>query len=275
MKIDLHTHTTCSDGQLTPQELVMRAQQMQVDMLAITDHDNIDGLPLAREAIEQFNAKVRLINGVEISTKWHGFEIHILGLNFDENNQKLIEVLDVQKQKRIQRAHKITQKLAFLGIDELYEKCLSKASGIVSRVHVAAVLVDEGICKDLQQAFTQFLGAKKRAYVSPDWIDMADAINVIRGAKGHAVLAHPFHYDMKSKWIRKLLTAFAAASGDATEVMHPNISPTKRDLIVNLAKELGLRASVGSDFHAPTRWTELGRKLVLPADMTPVWQAWT
>ncbi|MFC3120213.1 PHP domain-containing protein [Agaribacter flavus] len=274
MKVDLHSHTTCSDGQLSPKELIMRAQQMQVDMLAITDHDNIDAISQAQEAIKAFKAKIQLINGVEISTRWHGFEIHVLGLHFDENHTGLKQLLAEQGEKRITRARRITEKLAFLHIDDLYQKCLSKTAGIVSRVHIAEVLVEEGHCKDLQQAFNKFIGAKKRAYVQPDWVEMHEAVKVIQQAGGAAVLAHPFHYDMKAKWLRKLLVAFAEAGGDATEVTHRNISPSKRDFIASLAIEYKLKASIGSDFHAPSRWCELGKTTHLPEGLQGVWTDW-
>ncbi|MGQ8365611.1 PHP domain-containing protein [Glaciecola sp. 1036] len=273
-KVDLHSHTKYSDGKLTPEELVLRAQQMQVDMLAITDHDCVDGILPAQVAINKHKLKLQLISGIEISTKWHGFEIHILGLNVDEQHPALLDIIEMQRKTRVERAEAMVNKLAFLNISNLFERVKAKATGTLSRVHIAQVLVEEGICSDIQQAFNKFLGDKKRAYVSANWLTIEQAVDVIHQAGGIASLAHPYHYDMKAKWLRKLFDAFSLAKGDATEVAHPNVSPTKTALILAIAKEKGLLASIGSDFHGPSRWNELGRKLHLPDGIEPVWETW-
>lgn len=275
MKIDLHSHTTCSDGALTPEELIMRAQQMQLDVLAITDHDTIAGIAQAKAYLEKTSNKLQILSGVEISTRWHGYEIHVLGLNVDEQDEVFLGRLQTQQQKREQRSQSIIEKLQKAGIDIELSEVKSRAKGVVSRGHFAQVLVSKQICAHPQQAFTQYLGKDKKAYATPKWIDLATSIQWIKEAKGQAVLAHPYHYDMTTKWLRRLLTEFSAAGGEGMEVQHTNLAKAKHDLMVELAIEHKLLASVGSDFHAPSRWTELGKRLQLPDTILPIWHDWT
>lgn len=276
MKIDLHSHTHYSDGKLSVLELLMRAQQMQVDVLAITDHDCVDAIEPAINLIEQNKQNIRLISGTEISTKWNGFEIHILGLDIDHQCPQLLSRLDTQLHKRQTRAQKICQKLHNIGIEGVYKDAQALLlPGVqqrcISRAHIAQVLVKRGLCSHLQQAFNQFLGKNKKAYVNPDWISIKEAIQWIKDAKGKAVIAHPFHYDMTSKWLRRLAKEFAELGGHGMEVQHPNLAVDKRNLMIEIALEAGLLGSSGSDFHGPSKWTELGRKLGMPQSITPVW----
>lgn len=273
MRADLHSHTTFSDGALTPEQLMLRAAQMQLELFAITDHDCIDALTPARQAINRYNLTLNLISGVEITTKWHSFEIHILGLHFDENDQDMLSALAEQQRKRRLRAEKIAKKLAYLGINDLWQKVSNVSTTSISRVHFAKVLVAENKCKNLQAAFTKYLGKNKRAFVSVDWLSIEQAIALINNAGGVACLAHPFHYDMKTKWLRRLFNDFSNAGGVAAELTHPRVSPTKMQVIQEIAIEHRLYASIGSDFHAPNRWTELGRKLAIPKQFKPVWDA--
>lgn len=282
LKIDLHSHTHFSDGKLSVPELLMRAQQMQVDYLAITDHDCVDAIAPAIhyvEAQKEAGKKpVNIIAGTEISTSWHGFEIHILGLDVDHTCAVFKQRLASQLEKRSERAKKIALKLANIGIHNIYEDALKKVvnsqgeHGCISRAHIAQVLVDRGECAHLQQAFTQYLGTKKKAYVVPKWISIRSAVEWIHEAGGKAVIAHPFHYDMTTKWLRRLATEFAECGGDAMEVQHPNLAKAKHDLMVDIALEAKLDGSAGSDFHAPSKWTELGRRLVMPEAITPIWK---
>jgi len=285
LKIDLHSHSHFSDGKLSVPELLMRAQQMQVDYLAITDHDCVDAITPALGYVEAQKLagkkSLNIISGTEISTSWHGFEIHILGLDVDHNCPVFKDRLASQLDKREQRAKKIALKLAKIGIHNIYEDALKKVvnrqgnKGCISRAHIAQVLVERGECLHFQQAFTQFLGAKKKAYVVPNWIDIETAVTWIHEAGGKAVIAHPFHYDMTTKWLRRLATEFASIGGDAMEVQHPNLAKAKHDLMVKIALEANLMGSAGSDFHAPSKWTELGRRLNMPDAIKPVWQSFS
>lgn len=273
MKIDLHSHTHHSDGKLSVAQLLMRAEQMQVDVLAITDHDCVGAIAEAETILASSKQKLRLISGTEISTKWHGFEIHILGLEVDHKCPVFLQRLSTQLAKREVRAEKICEKLSNIGIHNILPKAQAMVtSGCISRAHIAQVLVDEGKCTHFQQAFTQYLGKNKKAYVVPDWISIEESVTWIHDAGGKAVIAHPFHYDMTTKWLRRLASEFAAYSGDAMEVQHPNLAKAKHDLMVDVAINAGLMGSAGSDFHAPSKWTELGRRLTIPEHLTPIWQ---
>lgn len=272
LKIDLHSHTHHSDGKLSVAELLMRAQQMQVDVLAITDHDCIDAIAPARAILARNKQKLTLISGTEISTRWHGFEIHILGLEVDHECPVFVQRLATQLEKRQIRAQKICEKLSKIGIHDVLPLAQNMVtSGCISRAHIAQVLVDKGVCDYFQQAFTQYLGKDKKAYIVPQWIGIQEAVQWIHEAGGKAVIAHPFHYDMTTKWLRRLAEEFASYGGDAMEVQHPNLAKEKHDLMVDIALKTGLMGSAGSDFHAPSKWTELGRRLNIPASLTPVW----
>jgi predicted metal-dependent phosphoesterase TrpH len=272
LKIDLHSHTHHSDGKLSVAELLMRAQQMQVDVLAITDHDCIDAIAPALSLLANNKQKLTLISGTEISTKWHGFEIHILGLEVDHQCTVFTQRLSTQLAKRQTRAAKICEKLSKMGIHDVLPQAQAMVtSGCISRAHIAQVLVDRGICDYFQQAFTQYLGKNKKAYVVPQWISIEESVQWIHDAGGKAVIAHPFHYDMTTKWLRRLTSEFKSYGGDAMEVQHPNLAKAKHDLMVDVALSAKLMGSAGSDFHAPSKWTELGRRLTIPERLTPVW----
>ena len=275
MKIDLHSHTHFSDGHLSPIELVQRAHNQQVDVLAITDHDTTAALGVAKayQAIQK--RPLHIFSGVELSTRWHGFEIHILGFNIDETCPVLQERLLMQGATRTERARLMCDKLARIGIEGVFAQAMKKVgSGQITRAHIAQVLLDRGIVSHFQQAFTQFLGKDKKAYVTPQWIDIETAITWIHEARGHAVVAHPGHYDMKTKWLRRLLADFKTWGGDAMEVTHPNMQPTKKALLADLAREFELYVAVGSDFHMPSRWSELGKNLHIAPDLKPIWASW-
>lgn len=275
MKIDLHCHSTCSDGALTPIELVQRAQQMQVDVLAITDHDTISGVETAVDYTKNNNIKLDIIAGVELSTAWGGFDIHIVGLQVDVQDPIFLQRLEGQLLERDHRAAKICEKLNKCGHEGIYKLALDIADGAqISRNHIARALVQKSICTNPQQAFSKYLGKNKKAHVTPKWISIQEAITWIHEAGGQAVLAHPGHYDMTTKWLRRLVADFAQSGGDAMEITHPNMASDKKKLLQEILSENSLLASAGSDFHFPSRFTELGRRLVIPESITPVWHDW-
>ncbi|RDV24324.1 PHP domain-containing protein [Alteromonas aestuariivivens] len=274
-KIDLHSHTRFSDGQLTPSELVLRAHTMQVDVLAITDHDTVAGLDEAHACQAGQKRPMQIIDGVEISTRWHGFDIHIVGLNVDRKAPCLTEKLAQQTKTRNERAAKIGEKLAKCGFEGVLEKARSLAGvGQVTRAHFARALVSDYGVANMDAAFKKYLGKGKRASVSAEWPSIEQAIGWIQQAGGQAVLAHPAHYDMTTKWLRRLVAEYASAGGDGIEAVFPGLNPDKQKIIAGLAVEYGLLASAGSDFHFPSRWTELGRNLNLDPALTPIWHNW-
>ena len=276
LKIDLHSHTRFSDGHLTPTELVLRAHQMQVDVLAITDHDTLAGLEEAHQCQSQQKRKLQIIDGVEISTRWHGFDIHIVGLNVDRQSDTLQAMLKQQSELRAERAQKIAAKLEKCGFADTLAQAKALAGvGQVTRAHFARVLINHHGVANMDAAFRKYLGKGKRAEVKAQWPAIQEAIEWIQKAGGQAVLAHPAHYDMTTKWLRRLVSEFSAAGGDAMEVAFPGVQPTKRQLLVDIALENDLLGSAGSDFHFPSRWTELGRNLNIDARLTPVWHQWS
>ena len=275
LKIDLHSHTRFSDGHLTPEELVLRAHNMQVDVLAITDHDTLAGLSAAHAIQVKQKRAMHIVNGVEISTAWHGFDIHVVGLNVDVEHPGLQQFLTEQAEIRRERALKIGEKLSRCGFDGVTEKAFSLAGeGQVTRAHFARVLVNEYGVGTMDAAFKKYLGKGKRAAVKAVWLGLEPAIQHIQAAGGQAVLAHPAHYDMTAKWLRRLVADFAQLGGNAIETAFPGINPEKQKLINELADTHQLLASAGSDFHFPSRWTELGRNLGIASHLTPIWHDW-
>lgn len=275
MLIDLHSHTKASDGQLTASELVQRAENRQVHFLAITDHDTVDGLVEASAYIKGNNLKLQLINGIEVTSNWLNHEIHVVGLNIDPTNPALIALIELQQHKREQRAIEMGIRLAKANIPGVYEgaKVLS-GEGAITRAHFARYLVEIGVAPTFQKVFDKYLSRGNTGYVPHDWIDLVNAISVIQAAGGQAVLAHPDHYGLSNKWLRKLLVAFKEAGGDAMEVAMGQQSPQMRLQLAMWSKEYDLLASQGSDFHFVGRWRDLGKSLFLPDICQPVWHNW-
>ncbi|BCS48596.1 phosphatase [Aeromonas jandaei] len=272
MRFDLHCHTTASDGVLSPAELVRRAAEKEVEVLAITDHDTLAGLDEARSTIAAEQLPLRLVNGVEISTGWEHHEIHIVALGVDEKNPQLIDFLTGQQARREERAQEIGRRLEKCLIPGTYEEAKQLAGdAAVTRAHFARVLVARGVADNMQKVFKKYLSRGNKGYAPAQWPEMGEAISAIHAAGGLAVLAHPSRYDLTAKWIKRLLVAFKAAGGDAMEVSLPQQSPQERANLGQWANEYGLAISVGSDFHFPSNWTELGRHLWLPKEGTPLW----
>lgn len=272
---DLHSHTQMSDGRLTPQELVLRACEMRVGALAITDHDTTDALEAAGRAIAELNLPLRLINGVEISTAWESFDIHIVGLNISPKAEEMVRLLASQSQKRAERAQEIGRRLEKSRIPDALAGARRHAGEAgITRAHFARYLVETGLASDMVQVFKNYMVKGKPGYVPPPWCSMEEAILAIHASGGQAVLAHPGRYGLSAKWLKRLIADFKSAGGDALEVAQCQQPQNERAQLAAYAREYGLLASQGSDFHYPCAWVELGRKLWLPAGVTPVWQDW-
>lgn len=272
MRYDLHCHSTASDGSLTPTELIQRAVANQVDVLALTDHDTLAGLEEAHQANAATQHALTLINGVEISTSWHGYDIHIVGLNLDRHHQGLLDFLAEQSEQRDQRAKKIGERLEKAGLKGAYDgaKALAKSASI-TRGHYARWLIDQGYADTPKAVFNKYLARGKTGYVANQWASIEAAIAQIHAAGGLAVLAHPCRYQMKTKWLRRLLVDFKTAHGDAIEVQQSQQAPHERQLLGQLAQEFGLQQSLGSDFHQVTAWIDLGRHLGYLEDQPWLW----
>ncbi|EJE8411743.1 TPA: 5'-3' exoribonuclease [Escherichia coli] len=272
---DLHSHTTASDGCLTPEALVHRAVEMRVGTLAITDHDTTAAIAPAREEISRSGLALNLIPGVEISTVWENHEIHIVGLNIDITHPLMCEFLAQQTERRNQRAQLIAERLEKAQIPRALEGAQRLAQGgAVTRGHFARFLVECGKASSMADVFKKYLARGKTGYVPPQWCTIEQAIDVIHHSGGKAVLAHPGRYNLSAKWLKRLVAHFAEHHGDAMEVAQCQQSPNERTQLATLARQHHLRASQGSDFHQPCPWIELGRKLWLPAGVEGVWQLW-
>ncbi|HHF3004759.1 RNase RNM [Vibrio antiquarius] len=275
MRIDLHSHTTASDGRLEPKDLVERALSFDIEVLAITDHDTVDGLALAKQHVQDNNLPIKIINGIEISTVWQNKDIHIVGLNIDPENEQLSVLIEQQKQHRITRSELIAERLQKATREGVLEEVRQIAGDApVTRAHFAKWLVDNGYAKTMQMVFKKYLTRNNPGYVPPNWCSMKDAVDAIHAAGGLAVLAHPGRYKLTAKWIKRLLAAFVEANGDAMEVSQPQQAQQERRNLADYAIQYKLLASQGSDFHYPSPWMELGRNLWLPAGVEPVWKDW-
>lgn len=275
MRIDLHSHTTCSDGRLSPEQLLDRAVEMNLDVLAITDHDSVDAIPMAQDYIVEQSLTLHLISGIELSTVWQNKDIHIVGLNIDIQHPALQQLIESQKQRRVERSELMASRLAKHTREGVLEEVQAIANGAsITRSHFAKWLVENGYAKTMQQVFKKYLTRNNPGYVPPVWCSIEEAVSAIHAAGGVAVLAHPGRYQLTAKWLKRLIAAFVAAGGDAMEVAQPQQAQQERRTLADYAIENGLLASQGSDFHYPSPWTELGRNLWLPSGVEPVWKDW-
>ena len=270
---DLHAHSTCSDGVLSPTALVRRAAEQGVDLLAITDHDTTGGIAEAREAAVA--AGLRLVPGVEISVSWQGQVLHVLGLGVDPASRPLCEGLEALARVRVERAERLARKLEQAGIAGSLAGARAQAGGgVPGRNHFARFLVERGHARDLRRAFKRYLARGASCYVPGQWAELDEALGWIAAAGGRSVLAHPARYRLTGSALKRLLATFRDAGGEGMEVIS---GPQTADVTATLAKharEFGLLASRGSDFHEPGAGPELGRLPPLPAGCTPVWREW-
>lgn len=272
---DLHSHTTASDGELSPAELVKRAVNNAVDVLAVTDHDSISGIEEAKDVIFDKKLPIKLINGVELSTVWNAQDIHIIGLNIDIKNTNLLILLDDHKKYRIDRAKKISKKLTHFGIFDAYEHAKVYAKGgTISRAHLARYMVDSGVVKDISKAFKYYLSKGKKAYVAPKWCSIEEAVSIIHLAGGQAVLAHPMRYDLPCTKLRDLFNEFKQVGGDAIEISQSGQTEIVRYLLENYALEYEFLGSQGSDFHRLSHYFDLGDIRPFSHKIKPIWHDW-
>jgi len=275
--VDLHSHSVCSDGALSPTDLVLRAAASGVKVLALTDHDSVLGVPEAQ--IAAAGEGIRLLPGLELSTMWNGGSVHVIGLGVDIAHPALVAGLALQANARAERALAIARKLEEKSrLPGAYEAALALAGNEpnrISRTHFAQWLLAEGRVGSMQAAFDKYLGNGKAADVPMPWMDMPQAIALIRNAGGTAVLAHPGRYPLSRTKMRALIMAFAAEGGEAMEVATATEKPDMVRYLGQLSVQYGLEASQGSDFHGPhMSWIQLGRFPALPAECRPVWRRW-
>ncbi|SEQ81826.1 3',5'-nucleoside bisphosphate phosphatase [Giesbergeria anulus] len=272
LNADLHCHSTVSDGTLSPHALAVRARQQGVDLWALTDHDETGGLPQAQATAQ--SQGMAFLSGVEISVSFAHETIHIVGLGFDIHDSTLTQGLAHTRGGRDQRAQDMAQQLAQVGIAGAYEGALRYVGNpaLVSRTHFARFLVDSGVCHDTSEVFRRYLTEGKPGFVPHRWAGLGEAVRWITQAGGVAVIAHPARYRLTPNEEFALFSEFKAHGGQAVEVVTGSHAVHEYATYADMAREFGLAASRGSDFHAPDESsTDLGTLPPLPADLVPVW----
>ena len=273
LNIDLHTHSNCSDGYLTPAALIERAAAAGVEVLALTDHDTVAGLGEAWASAQALGLK--LVPGVEISAAWRAQSIHVLGLWIDPASPELRAMLDAQGELRRARMRRICARLDKLKLPGAQLLAAVEVHpGLPTRAHLAQALVAGGHVATPDAAFRKYLSKGKAAHIAAEWPALEEVVGWIRGAGGVASLAHPARYSLSAGARRRLLGDFTAAGGTALEVVSGGNGAQHVETCASLAMSHGLLGSVGSDFHNPqAAWNPLGRSLKLPDCVTPVWRS--
>ncbi len=272
--IDLHSHSTVSDGLLTPDELVTHAAAKGVRILALTDHDDTAGLAEAKVVATRHG--IQLIHGVEISVTWRNRTLHIVGLNIDPDYAPLTNGLATIRAGRHQRAEGMAANLDKFGIEGSLEGAYKFAKqGIIGRTHFAQFLVEKGFANDMRGVFKKYLVKGKPGYFEHRWANLEDAVSWITKSGGVAVIAHPGRYDLGRINMLLLLEQFRNLGGTAIEVVTGSHTPAQYQQFARLSKLFGLQASLGSDYHGHSlSYMEMGRLPHLPSGCVPVWQHW-
>ncbi|WP_228893534.1 3',5'-nucleoside bisphosphate phosphatase [Pseudoduganella aquatica] len=275
MNVDLHCHSNVSDGVLPPAKVAMVARQAGVDVWALTDHDEVGGIPAARAAAAEQG--MRFVTGVEISITWANETVHIVGLQIDENNAALVQGLEATRSGRDNRGREIAAQLAKAGIPDAYEGALKYVSNpnLMSRTHFARYIVEIGACRNTSEVFKKYLCEGKPGYVEHRWATLEQSVQWIRGAGGIAVIAHPGRYKFSDTAQGALFDQFKQLGGAAIEVVTGSHTPDQYPEYARLANGYGFLASRGTDFHAPGE-ARVDFKLLppLPGNVTPVWHDW-
>lgn len=276
LRCDLHSHSTVSDGTLSPTELVQRAFEKEVSILALTDHDATEGLKEASSAAAAIG--LGFVPGIELSVTWSFQTIHIVGLGIDPDNQILNKGILELRHIRNQRGQKIAEKLEKAGVENALAGAQKYSGGeILSRTHFARYLIEMGKAKDMKQVFKRFLVKGKPGYVAGEWASLENALSWIHAAGGIAVIAHPARYKLSATRLRQLITEFKALGGLGFEAISGSHSADEEKRMALLANQFELYISKGSDFHSPdVVYRELGALPDIPAASTPLWfsEAW-
>ena len=274
MNADLHCHSVLSDGTLEPEALAARAKANGVELWSLTDHDELAGQRRARDAAAALG--LPYLTGTEISVSFAGTTVHVVGLGFDLDDPHLVAGLAATRGGRGPRAREMGEALARAGIPGAYEGALKHAGNpeLVSRTHFGRFLVERGVCADTQEVFRRFLVEGKPGFVPHRWARLGDAVRWIVDAGGIAVIAHPARYRLTPTEDYALFVEFKAHGGRGVEVLTGAHSAADAARYAETAREFGLLASRGSDFHSPGESRiDLGGLPPLPAGLEPVWEA--
>jgi predicted metal-dependent phosphoesterase TrpH len=272
LNADLHCHSVVSDGTLTPEALAERAKTNGVELWSLTDHDEIGGQHRAAAAARAQG--LHYLTGTEISVTFADETVHIVGLGFDPEDAAMKLGLYQTRGGRSERAREMSEGLAKVGIKGAYEGALKFVGNpeLISRTHFARFLVESGVCKETSEVFRKYLTEGKPGYVPHRWASLRDAVQWITSARGVAVIAHPGRYRFTPNEEYALFTEFKAHGGQGVEVVTGSHTTQEYVKYAETAKEFGLAASRGSDFHSPEEsHTDLGTLPFLPGGLTPVW----
>jgi len=271
---DLHTHSTASDGTLSPADLVQRAKLAGVSVLALTDHDTTEGISEAQSVAMRIG--VDLVPGVEISVTWEPYVIHVVGLGIDTGSMPLQQGLSSLREQREERAIEMGRRLEKDGIMDAYAGAKAYSNGrLISRTHFARFLVDRGYAEDMSKVFKKFIVRGKPGFVPGSWASLEDVVSWIRAAGGQSVIAHPARYPFTRTKLRRLFDEFVELGGDAIEVVSGNYTRDNCLTMARHAMDFELMGSVGSDFHGPEHSRiEVGRMQDIPDGVTPIWHNW-
>lgn len=273
LNADLHCHSVVSDGTLTPEELASRARANGVELWALTDHDEIGGQARALAAARSVG--LPYLTGTEISITFAGQTVHIVGLGFDATDERMKKGLQQTRGGRGERAREMAAGLAAVGIAGTYEGALKFVGNpeLISRTHFARFLVESGVCRDTNEVFRRYLTEGKPGFVPHRWATLGDAVQWISQAGGVAVIAHPARYKFSATEEYALFSEFKTHGGGGVEVVTGSHSAAEALKYADTAREFGLAASRGSDFHSPNEsHTDLGALPFLPGDLKPVWE---
>ena len=272
LNADLHCHSVVSDGTLSPEDLAARAAGNGVELWALTDHDEIGGQHRAAAAAHTHGMKY--LTGTEISVTFAAQTVHIVGLGFDPDDAQMLQGLSNTRGGRGERAMQMSDELAKVGIKDAYEGALRYVGNpeLISRTHFARHLVESGVCKDTNEVFRRFLTEGKPGFIPHRWASLRDAVRWITATGGDAVIAHPARYKFSANEEYALFSEFKAHGGRGVEVVTGSHTAAEYVRYGETAREFGLAASRGSDFHSPGEsHTDLGRLPYLPGELTPVW----
>lgn len=248
--IDLHTHSTFSDGTFTPLQLVKYAEEKGLKAFALTDHDTTEGIKEAKS----IETNVEVISGVEISTRYDKKEIHIVGLYVNENDADLNKQLKYYREKRVTRNFEILEKLNSLGVDITIDDVKESCTGdVISRAHIAKALVSKGFVGSYTEAFDRYLGDNKCAYVPRETLNYEESMELITKAGGVPVLAHPLLYKMSDTNLENMMVKLRQKGLKAVEVYYSTHSNSDTQHVMAIANRVGLIYSGGSDFHGATK----------------------
>jgi predicted metal-dependent phosphoesterase TrpH len=257
--VDLHAHSTASDGSRAPADVVREAKRIGLHAIALTDHDTLDGI--AEAVATGIQLGVRVVPGIELSAVENDVETHILGLHLSDMRQMEAQLVALREMRR-SRATRIVQRLNELGVRIEFSAVLEQAAGgAIGRPHVARAMIAEGWAVDFRDAFDRYLGNGRPAFVSKDRLAVRDAIGLIHAAGGLAILAHP-----AQGATRERIAAFAAEGMDGVEVRHPSHSAEDMARILALVEHFSLVPSGGSDWHGAAEGPRVLGMMKVPAD---------